>query len=211
MIRVALSLVLLLDFASAALAQDPSAVPVSPATIGVSFLPSAGPKSTHRGLTVLINAGAGVRRDDFYSETLTGVTSNFGIGGFVTDKVAILARYGETTMGTLDTHSSCVSIVGSGSPQPCGIRVGSGVAGATAQFWVAKRFAIEGGGGLGFWNDSGGGSDQGFGLILGATASILEPGSHLLTAGVTYMPVFTSSVTIHAVGIVVGYQYVRIR
>jgi hypothetical protein len=37
------------------------------------------------------------------------------------------------------------------------------------------------------------------------------PGPHLLTAGVTYMPVFTSSMTIHAVGFVIGYQYIRIR
>jgi hypothetical protein len=209
MTRVALSIMLLLAFAPAAFAQNPSA---SPTALGVSFVPSARQNgSGHRGLTVLVNAGAGVRRDDFYEETLTGVTSIYGIGGFVTDKVAILARYGGTTMGTLDTHSSCVTIVGSGPPQPCGIRVQSEVAGATAQFWASRRFALEGGGGLGFWNDSGGGSDKGLGLILGGTVSILKPGPHLLTAGVTYMPVFTSSMTIHAVGFVIGYQYIRIR
>jgi hypothetical protein len=76
---------------------------------------------------------------------------------------------------------------------------------------LARRLAIEGGAGLGFWDDSGGGSEVGFGLILGGSVSILKPGPHLLTAGVTYMPVFTSSMTIHAVGFVIGYQYIRIR
>jgi hypothetical protein len=209
MARFALSVVLLLALAPAAFAQSPAA---PPAALGVSFVPPARQnRSAHQGLTLLVNLGAGVRRDDFYEETLTGVTSNFGIGGFVTEKVAILARYGATTMGTLDTHSTCVVVIGSGSPQPCGSRVEAGVAGATAQFWVARRFALEGGGGLGFWNDSGGGSGKGFGLILGGTVGILKPGPHLLTAGITYMPVFTSSMTIHVLGIVIGYQYIRIR
>ena len=182
--RVVLSIVLLLALAPAAFAQNPPA-----------------PKRS--GFTVLVNGGVGVRSDDLYEDTLTGVTNDLGIGAFVTDRVAILGRYSETTVGarSLD-HFSC-------SPAPCNISLGAGVVGATAQFWVSRRFAIEGGAGLGFWSDSGGGSDTGFGLILGGTASIVNRRRHHLTAGFEYAPAFTPSVTIHTFGFVIGYQYIR--
>ncbi len=199
--RVVLSIVLLLTLAPAAFAQNPAA---SPAAFGVSFVPSVRQdEPKRRGFTLLVNAGVGVRRDDLYEGTLTGFTSNYGIGAFVTDRVAILARYTTTSTAARSlTHFSC-------SPEPCYVGLGAGVAGATAQFWVNSRFAIEGGAGLGFWLDSGSRSDTGIGLILGGTASIVNRGSHRLTAGLEYAPAFTPSMTIHTFGLVIGYQYIR--
>jgi len=197
-----LSIVLLLALAPAAFAQNPSP---SRAPGAVSAVPSVRQdESTHRRFTALVNLGAGVWRDGLYDETLAAVTNNLGIGAFVTDRVAILARYSAMTTGTdsRDFSFSC-------SPNPCAIRVSAGVAGATAQFWVNRRFAIEGGAGVGFQTDSGGGAETGFGLILGATADLVHWGKHHLTAGFEYAPAFMASETIHTFGFVIGYQFVR--
>ena len=199
--RVVLSIVMLFALAPSAFAQSPSA---SPAALGVNFVPSVRQNQpTPRGFTFLVNLGFGVRKDDLYEETLTGVTTNVGIGAFVTDRVAILGRYSGTTMGAPSlSNFSC-------SPEPCRVRLETGVAGGTAQFWVNNHFAVEGGAGLGFWSDGGGQSETGFGLILSGTASIVNHGPHRVTAGFVYAPVFTTSVTIHTFGFVAGYQYIR--
>jgi hypothetical protein len=199
--RVVLSIPLLLAIAPAAFAQNPS---ISDSASGVSFVPSVRQSEPKRsGFTALVKGGVGVRRDDLYEETLTGVTTQLGIGAFVTDRVAVLVRYSATTAGARSlSNFSC-------SPEPCRIGLDAGVVGATAQFWLNSRFAIEAGAGLGFWFDSGSGADTGFGLILGGTASIVSRGHHHLTAGFEYAPAFTPSVTIHTFGFVIGYQFIR--
>jgi hypothetical protein len=152
------------------------------------------------GFTVLVNLGLGFQRIQIAgeSESTTGLAgANFGIGGFVNPNVAVLGRFSGTNVTYDDLDVGVIA----------------GVVGATAQFWVHTRFAVEAGGGLGFFRDNADEQDNGFGLILGATAVLARGGKHNLTAGVEYAPAFFSdelfgeSFTIHNFGFTIGYQF----
>jgi hypothetical protein len=185
-----LSIIILLGLAPAAMAQN---LALSPGNLGVSFAPPvARQEPTRSGFTALVTLGLGVQRDDFYEETVTGLAGvNLGLGGFVTDQIAILGRF----TGTRGDYGF--------------VQQTSGVIGATAQIWLNSRVAVEGGAGLGFWSDDDEDSDVGFGLIVGALASIISRGSHNLVGGIEYAPAFTSAGTVHNIGFVVGYQFIR--
>jgi hypothetical protein len=77
--------------------------------------------------------------------------------------------------------------------------------GATLQYWVSDRVAVEAGAGVGFVEDLY--EADGPGLILGATATIFNRGKHSLQAGVEYAPAFRPSTTITNVGFTIGYQF----
>ena len=189
--RVVLSMVMLLSAAPVAMAQTHSA---SPAALGINFAPRAVQDEARRGFTVLVNAGVGIQRDEFYGETSTGFAGlNFGVGWFLTDNIAVLFRR-SATIGKFDGDS---------------ITQVSDVWGGTAQFWVNPRFAVEAGAGVGRWSDDANNSDTGFGIIVGGTVVILRRGSHNITGGVEYAPVFVDDGTIHNVGVVIGYQFIR--
>ena len=193
--RLVLSIVLLLTAAPVAMAQNLSASPApAPEKLGMSFAPRAA--ASHHGFTVFINIGAGVQKDEFYGETSTGLAGlNFGVGWYVADNVAVLFR-GSGTRGSF---------------QDGDVDQVSGVFGGTIQFWLNQRFAIEGGAGLGRWSDNFGDSDTGFGIIAGVTAVLVQRGSHHITAGAEYAPVFTTDGTVHNIGFVVGYLFARSR
>jgi hypothetical protein len=160
---------------------------------------SAAQTSGPHGFTALVNIGAGFQHDfDFGGGAGVGGL-NFGIGGFVTHKLAILARFSGTTVDFSDLVFPQITITQS-----------SGVFGATAQYWTTPRFALEAGGGYGSWNDSNGAaSDASWGLILGASVIVFEHGSHHLVVGGEYAPVITSAGTVHNIGVTAGYQFFR--
>ena len=193
--RVALLTVLSLALASSAMAQGLS---TSPASLSVNFAPKAAQNDpARRGFTALANIGFGVQSDEFYEQTVGGLAGlNFGAGWFVSNNLAILGRY-STTTGTFDSEGP--------------IRQMSGVFGATAQYWLNRRFAVEGGVGMGYWSDDADQSETGFGVIAGFVASLYNKGPHHVTAGFEYAPAFTNTGTVHNMGFVVGYQLILVR
>ena len=149
---------------------------------------------TRGGFTVLVNLGIGVQTDTGLDESATGLAgANLGIGGFVTEKLAVLGRISGTNV--------FYDLGGFGEIQQV-----SGVAGATLQYWATDRLVIEGGGGVGFWTAEGE-SQRGFGLIVGASGVVFNRGKHNLLVGVEYAPAFTDSGTVHNLGVTFGYQF----
>jgi hypothetical protein len=137
--------------------------------------------------------GLGIQSDTGSAESAIGLSGlNVGLGGWATDKLAIVAR-----------------IVGTNVPYDVGVlgevRQVSGVAAPAIQFWPGGRGYLEAGVGLGFWDADGFASDSGVGLVLGAGFSILNRGKHNLVVGVAYVPVFTDT-AVHNFGINFGYQ-----
>ncbi len=142
------------------------------------------------GFTFLINAGYAVQHDSRTAMSRRGQAGlNLGFGGFVTRDLGLLLRVSETM----------VRSDGSGADDQA-----SGVLGATLQYWVSDRVAIEAGGGLGFVESLYEADSPG--LIFGATATIFNRGKHSLQVGVEYAPVFRPSRTISNVGFTIGYQ-----
>ena len=144
------------------------------------------------GFTLLVNLGAGIQHDKGIEETGVGVGGvNFGIGGFATPNLAILARYS----GTSVSYDTAVGDIG---------RI-SGVFAPTLQYWAGDRVYLEGGVGAGVWvaEDE---SNSGLGLILGAGFTVWNRGKHNLQLGFEYAPAFTDPGTVHNFGITFGYQ-----
>jgi hypothetical protein len=144
------------------------------------------------GFTLLVDAGVGVQNDTAIEETAVGVAGlNFGVGGFVTRKMAIMARYS----GTAASYGTPVG----------DIDQISGVFAPTFQYWPGRRLYLEGGLGAGVW-DAEGDSNSGLGLILGAGFTVWNRGKHNLQLGFEYAPAFADPGAIHNVGITFGYQ-----
>lgn len=155
---------------------------------------SASAQSADRGgFTFLVNTGVGLQQDSYLEDSGVGLAgANFGIGGFLTKKLALLGRFSATTAkydgGIFGSYTQT-----------------SGVFGPTVQYWPSDRFSIEAGGGAGVWTGEGD-SERGGGLILGTAVTLFNRGKHNLQVGVEYAPVFTSSATVHNIGITLGYQ-----
>jgi hypothetical protein len=193
--RAVFGLIALLAVAAPARAQltsDATAAPYRSVTFGDATTQVQA--SGARGFTALVNIGVGFEHDAFYGAGAGLAGLNFGIGGFVTPNVAILFRFSGTSVEFADTVVSQTS----------------GVIGATVQIWVTSRWAIEVGGGFGSWTDSDGLSDGSGGLILGVSTVVFERGSHHLTLGAEYAPVFTENM-VHNIGVMFGYQFFRRR
>jgi hypothetical protein len=178
-----LAAILLWLVAAPAAAQTTAAVKTNP--------PQATTQRARGGFTVLVNLGAGFQHDEFLNDTASGVGGiNFGIGGFVNEKIAILGRFSGT-----DVDFGYASQT-------------SGMAGGSIQYWVTDRFTIEAGLGSGFWSDSVE-IERGLAIIAAAGVIVFHKGHHNLSAGGEYTPVFAPSGTVHNFAITFGYQYHR--
>jgi hypothetical protein len=146
------------------------------------------------GFTALVDFGAGVQHDSGLEESafrLAGVS--FGVGGFLTDDLALMFRLAGTTVD-YDLN---------------GFEYGqsSGFVGPSLQYWLSDRLNVETGAGVGFWRGDTDEDNLGFGLLLGAGYSIFNRGKHNLQLGVHYAPAFTDPGTVHNLGFTFGYQF----
>jgi len=143
---------------------------------------------------MLLDAGFGVQSSDLLEGTGTGFGGlNLGIGGFIREDMALWFRAAGTTV------KQDGGILGD-------IDAISGVGGIAAQYWTNDNINLEGGIGLGFADLSVGGSESGFGLLLGAGYSFWNNGKHSLQFGGQYTPAFLDGVTFHNVSITFGWQ-----
>lgn len=171
-------------------------VPLFVVALLVSQSPAFAQNGPNRGgFTVLVNAGLGIQHDAAFEETAVGVSGlNLGVGGFLTEDLGLLFRVSGTTA--------------SYDAGPFGdLTQVSGVVGATVQYWVSDRFNLEAGPGVGLWSIDGGGSQEGFGLILGAGLTLFNRGKHNLQVGIEYAPAFTDAGTVNNLGFTFGYQF----
>ncbi len=137
------------------------------------------------GFTLLI--GSGVGSTDNWRGGVGFAGPSFGIGGFATKNVAIMARFTGVFSGSLAYFT-----------------------GLSMQYWMSNRFNVEGGpvGGVWFQGLETGG--LGFGLIVGAGYTIIGSGKHSLQVSVEYAflndVTFGGSRVIHNFGIILRYQ-----
>lgn len=162
--------------------------------------PLQGGQADRRGFTILVNLGLGVQQDEALEESAVGLAgANLGIGGFVNPKLAVMFRFSGTNVNYDFPFGGDLGQV-------------SGVVGATIQYWASDRFALEVGGGMGFWSiGDGGSSETGPGLILGASGVVFRRGGHNLLVGAEYAPAFTDPATVHNLGFTFGYQFHKTR
>jgi hypothetical protein len=164
---------------------------------------SVGPQRS--GFTLLLALGVGYQNnnpDDGEREvdTLALGGLNLGIGGFVTNDVALLFRVSSTTAfldeGPFDSVTSF-----------------SGVGGFAVQYWPLDALRLEVGAGLGFHNyeyragnltirrDEGG-----LGLILAVAGAFWQTEGHALLLGIDYAPAFVEDGPVHNLGFTFGWQ-----
>ena len=201
--RIVFGLAVLLISASPVFAQAPTN-----ALSGVSFAPEVTTKAAavvaapaHHGFTFIVDGGFGLQHDTGFEATAMGWSGlNVGAGWFVTDRMAVMFRLTGTVANFDDfgTHQA------------------SGVIGGVIQFWANDMVAIEAGAGMGRWRDNQDTSDSGdddkdsgFGLILGVMFPIWQNNAHHIMVGAHYAPVFTDGITVHNIGVNVGYQWGR--
>ena len=159
--------------------------------LAATVVPAAA-QSDRVGFTFMIDAGVGFQSDTALEESAVGLAGlNVGLGGWVTDNIALLGRISGTNVSYDFGAFGDVGQL-------------SGVVAPTVQIWPSARGYLEAGVGLGFWNAEGE-TDQGLGLILGAGFSVFNRGKHNLIVGVEYAPAFTDS-AVHNFGITFGYQ-----
>ena len=140
------------------------------------------------GFTLMLDVGLGFQRDEFIGTTETGLGGiNLGIGGFLTDNLALMFR----ASGTNVDYGGTRQVSGTGGP--------------AIQYWPNDRLSLVGGVGVGFWSveDI---NDTGLGLILGAQYAFFQRGRHNLFIAVDYAPAFTDPGTVHNFGILFGWQ-----
>jgi hypothetical protein len=178
--------------------------PATPPTGGTVTSPPTGAPApsrelaglrTREGFTVLVNFGVGVQRIAGLDPSVGLAGVNVGVGGFLTNDLALLFRFSGTNvsrdLGPFDT-----------------LTLVSGVLGPTVQYWVSDRINIQGGVGPAFWDEAFS-RETGFGVIVGMGAVVLSKGKHSLQVGVEYAPAFTDSATVHNLGVTFGYQFHR--
>ena len=163
--------------------------------LGVSVSNASAQLAPERGgFTILANVGVGIQRDGALEESAVGLGGiNLGVGGFLTDKLALLFRFSGTNV------SYDFGVLGE-------LDQVSGVAGPTVQYWLSDRFNVEAGAGMGFWPIDGA-DEPGLGLALGFGATIFNRGRHNLQIGFEYAPAFTDPSAVHNLGITFGYQF----
>lgn len=147
---------------------------------------SAGPD--RGGFTLLVDLGVGRQDDGALPEAKTALAGiNLGIGGFLSDDLALWFR----ASGTTADYGAFTQTSGVGAP--------------ALQYWVNDRFNIEGGVGFGFW-DIEDNNETGLGLFLGTGVTIFNSGRHNLQIGLEYAGAFTDPETVHNIGLTFGYQ-----
>ena len=153
---------------------------------------SAQQQPEHSGFTLMLNIGAGLQDDGALPESQVGLAGlNLGIGGFVSERVAIWFRASGTNAAYSTPQGDVTQVSGFGGP--------------AVQYWATERVALEGGVGIGFW-DIEGTNEGGLGLMLGASYVFWTNGGHSLFVGAEYAPAFTDPETIHNYGLVFGWQ-----
>ncbi len=137
------------------------------------------------GFTLLIGSGVGSTDNSRGEVGLAG--PSFGIGGFASKNVAIMARLTGVLSNARISYSTGLSV----------------------QYWVSNRFNVEGGPVVGFWfeGETGG---RGYGLMLGAGYTIIGSGKHSLQVSVEYAFVndttYRESRVARNYGIILRYQ-----
>ena len=121
--------------------------------------------------------------------------ADVGVGVFFNQRTAVLVRLSGTTATLTFAMAEDLDQL-------------SGVVGPAVQYWLSDRFAVEAGGGLGFWRTPDR-SQRGLGILLGAGAVIFSRGSHHLRAGAEYATALTDSGAVHSLGLTLGYQFRR--
>jgi len=140
------------------------------------------------GFTLMLDLGLGIQHDEAIGTTESGLAGlNLGIGGFLTDRLALLLRASGTNV----------------SYGP--VRQVSGTAAPALQYWVDDRLSLTGGVGLGLWSIEDV-NESGLGLVLGVDYAIWQSGRHGLFVGLDYAPAFTDPETVHNLGILFGWQ-----
>ena len=147
------------------------------------------------GFTFLVKAGTGFQQDAALGKSAFGFGGfDIGIGDFLNENLAVMLRLSavEVTYDNLFNFNQT-----------------SGFAGATLQYWMASRFYIEGGPGVGFSRLSNfdNGYHAGISVLAGAGMSLRTWGKHNILIGIEYSPAFfASDDIIHNAGLRVGYQ-----
>ena len=150
------------------------------------------------GFTLLLNMGVGMQNDGAYEESAIGLSGlNIGIGGFLTDNIALMFRIS----GTSVKYSFDAEFFGT----EFDIDQTSGVGGPTIQYWVSDKLNIEGGLGYGFWSSEGF-SESGFGAILGIAYVVFQTGNSNFQVGAEFAPAFLDPETVYNFGLVFGWQ-----
>ncbi|MDT8369654.1 MAG: hypothetical protein RQ745_10640 [Longimicrobiales bacterium] len=146
------------------------------------------------GFTLLTTIGFAIQKDAKLKGagldgTNIGVAGlNLGIGGFVTDQVALLLRFSGMTADIGPTLQT------------------SGFFGPSLQYWPSDRWSIEAGIGGGFSDIDNVSNDGGLGLLVAVGRTVFNSGSHNLHVGLEYVPVFTDPKMVHGFGLVFGWQ-----
>lgn len=159
----------------------------------VDFEARPGPEGRH-GFTFETTLGGGFQYrtlDDSVHGGLFGLT--FGIGGFVTQDFAVLGRVMNAVVFEANDFRTVV-----------------GVGGPAVQYWLVDVIRLELGFGVGWGRRVGVddfADDVGFGIMSGVGVAVWQNPRHAITVGAEYAPVFLEGVTIHASGLVVGYQF----
>ena len=148
-----------------------------------------------QGFTALVNFGVGVQRIGELDPSFGFAGVNVGVGGFLTNDLAVLVRFSGTSVNRDLGSFDSVTLL-------------SGVLGPTVQYWVSDRINIQGGVGPSFWEE-GSSRETGLGLIVGMGAVVYSKRKHSLQVGVEYAPAFTDSATVHNLGVTFGYQFHR--
>lgn len=140
------------------------------------------------GFTLMLDLGLGLQHDAAIGTTESGLAGiNLGIGGFLTDRLALLFRASGTNVAY--------------GP----VRQVSGTAGPALQYWANDRLSVTAGGGLGLWSVEDV-NESGLGLVVGVHYAIWQSGRHSLFLGVDYAPAFTEPETVHNLGFLFGWQ-----
>jgi hypothetical protein len=140
------------------------------------------------GFTLMLDLGLGLQRDEAFGTTESGLAGvNLGIGGFLTDRLALMLRESGTNV----------------SYGP--VRQVSVVVAPALQYWANDRLSLTGGVGAGLWSIDDV-NEGGLGLVLGVHYALWQSGRHSLFLGVDYAPAFTDPETVHNLGILFGWQ-----
>jgi hypothetical protein len=138
------------------------------------------------GFTLMLDLG--LQHDEAFGTTESGLAGiNLGIGGFLSDRLALLLRASGTNVDY--------------GP----VRQVSGMAGPALQYWANDRLGLTGGVGLGLWSIEDV-NESGLGLIMGVQFAVWQSGRHSLFLGLDYAPAFTDPGTVHNIGILFGWQ-----
>lgn len=163
-----------------------------------------------RGFTMLLSLGYGWQStpdleitnyafsQNFAAGTTSGLAGlNLGMGGFVSDEVALMFRISGTTASRDFVDQDQVT---RSDDVICGVGV------LDMQWWVTKRLNLEIGGGYGiFATDLE--TERGVGLLAGVGYSILSRKKHSLQIGLENAVFIKNEIVVNNLGVCMGFQF----